>query len=338
MPNIMLTYKCNLNCTYCFADEFVNKKEQDITLENFQKALKFIKTSNNKSVGLIGGEPTIHPLLPEFLEMIIFDKEIEDAVLFTNGLILEPFVRQLTSPKMRLLVNCNSPKDIGEEKFELLKNNLDLLINDYYMKGKITLGINLYSNDLDYKFIIDLLNRYDFDHLRISLTVPNTTNYYKNVIGYFKSRKSYLLKLFSELEKYKILPNYDCNVPPPCIWSADEKKHFEDILEKNEVKKTNLVGAHSHCVPVIDILPDLFAVRCFGFSDFLKVPINEFENLEDLKRYFLFHIDSNAYRICNSADCSRCYYRRTFRCSGGCLAIKKDKLKEVNSGLNELYL
>ena len=29
MPNIMLTYRCNLNCPYCFANEFVNKKNTD---------------------------------------------------------------------------------------------------------------------------------------------------------------------------------------------------------------------------------------------------------------------------------------------------------------------
>ena len=42
MPNIMLTYRCNLKCPYCFANEFVNKKNTDISLENFEKALDFI--------------------------------------------------------------------------------------------------------------------------------------------------------------------------------------------------------------------------------------------------------------------------------------------------------
>ncbi len=33
MPNIMLTYRCNLKCPYCFANEFVNKKNTDISLK-----------------------------------------------------------------------------------------------------------------------------------------------------------------------------------------------------------------------------------------------------------------------------------------------------------------
>ena len=33
MANIFLTRKCNLKCPYCFADEFVNKKNEEVTLE-----------------------------------------------------------------------------------------------------------------------------------------------------------------------------------------------------------------------------------------------------------------------------------------------------------------
>ena len=60
MPNIMLTYRCNLHCPYCFANEFVNKEKTDITIRDFLKAVSFI-TRTESYVGIIGGEPTVHP-------------------------------------------------------------------------------------------------------------------------------------------------------------------------------------------------------------------------------------------------------------------------------------
>ena len=63
MANLFLTRKCNLKCPYCFADEFVNKENEEYTMENFHKAINFIKTMPDERVGFIGGEPTLHPSL-----------------------------------------------------------------------------------------------------------------------------------------------------------------------------------------------------------------------------------------------------------------------------------
>ena len=40
MPNIALLNYCNLNCPYCFANDFIETDEQQImTIENFNKIL-----------------------------------------------------------------------------------------------------------------------------------------------------------------------------------------------------------------------------------------------------------------------------------------------------------
>ncbi len=67
MANIMLTDACNLKCPYCFANEFVNKDKNDITEEAFDEATDFIVgDGTHTSVGLVGGEPTIHPRFEHF--------------------------------------------------------------------------------------------------------------------------------------------------------------------------------------------------------------------------------------------------------------------------------
>lgn len=42
MANIMMTDVCNLRCPYCFANEFVNKDTNEISEENFNRAVDFI--------------------------------------------------------------------------------------------------------------------------------------------------------------------------------------------------------------------------------------------------------------------------------------------------------
>ena len=157
MPNIMLTYLCNLKCPYCFANEFVNRESNRISIENFAKAIDFLTKGGPTRVGLIGGEPTLHPELKTILEMLIGNRHITEATLYTNGLLVDRYINQLVTPKFRLLVNCNSPKDIGEQNFEKLWNNLDMLVNHYYMRDRINLGVNLYNDKFDYSYIVDLL-------------------------------------------------------------------------------------------------------------------------------------------------------------------------------------
>ena len=92
MTNILLTYRCNLHCSYCFANEFVNKENKDITISNFLKAVSFVTKSENADVGLIGGEPTLHPGFLEIMELLIANQRVSQISLFTNGMMLDRFM------------------------------------------------------------------------------------------------------------------------------------------------------------------------------------------------------------------------------------------------------
>lgn len=61
MANIMLTDTCNLKRPYCFANEFVNIDKNEISEQNFKKAVNFILQDGScDAIGLIGGEPILH--------------------------------------------------------------------------------------------------------------------------------------------------------------------------------------------------------------------------------------------------------------------------------------
>ncbi len=341
MSNIMLTYRCNLNCPYCFANEFVNRTDADITEEDFCHAVSFLAAEPGTSVGLIGGEPTIHPKLPEFIRILAKNKNVDHVMVYTNALWLEPLLKVMSEagigPMVRILVNCNSPKVMGANNYERLKSSLDLAFGTYKMGRQIKFGLNLYDNDFDYSFIKELLVRYGQNQLRISLTVPEFGVCGKvDPVEHFNSRKDYLFRFFKEMDEIGVMPYYDCNKPPQCIWTEEEWAWLEWFVSKHRSVATNLIDQKARCKPVVDILPDLRAVRCFGMSDFEKVRIDDFASLRDLQEYFRGKVDAEAFRISPSGVCRDCYDRKTGYCTGGCLGYKQEQIKAANQFVTKL--
>lgn len=327
----MLTYRCNLRCSYCFANEFVNGDNVDISLENFTKAIEFLTREGETSIGLIGGEPTVHPLFSDFLEQIESNEKIVRATIYTNGLLIGKFREYLINPKFYLLINCNAPDIIGANNYKNLCEQLDFIYALKEAKNRISLGINLYSDSMDYTYVIELARKYNVHRLRMSVTVPNLAeNKNQCSLEYLRKRKAFVLKFLEECAKAQILPYYDCNSIPECLWSEIEIKKIKEMIDGVGVKRTNLLGYHAFCRPVIDILPDLNAVRCFGMSDFLKVPINKFENIEDLQNYFINMIDSYVYHISCEKECINCYQRQIQRCAAGCMAFVQRQLELIS--------
>ncbi len=337
MPNIMLTYRCNLHCSYCFANEFVNKADTDITIRNFLKAVSFVTRTGKARIGLIGGEPTLHPGFKAIMELLISNSNVESVTVFTNGLLLDRFVPQLAHPKVRFLVNCNSPLIIGENAFLRMKQNLDLLMLDNNTNGRGALGINLYSDDMDYSYIVELLQRYKQHYVRISLTVPDfSTCGNIDVLGYFKRRKHFLLDFFRKMDSIQVLPAYDCNRPPYCIWTDEEKKWLESYVARYPQIDTDIIGNRSVCYPVIDILPNLQAVRCFGMSDFMKVSIDDFKNIHDMKQFFINEIDSYAFKLSACKECNGCYEQKVSHCITGCMGFKASRIRSSKEAIEHL--
>lgn len=332
MANIMMTDVCNLRCPYCFANEFVNKDKNEISEENFNKAVEFIVGDGSQSsIGLIGGEPTIHSRFERFVRKLINDDRVKTIVIYTNGIAIDKYWDIITHNKIRLLVNCNPPSEIGDNNYKKLCKNLDRLLIDKEFKNFVTLGINMYGDNFEYGYMLEFLKKYHFHHVRVSITVPNMDGD-RNIDAhnYFLKMKPRMLEFFSELMKHKIIPNFDCNKIPSCLVEKEELSIFNEFLSnafiKDNISKSNISNKSVYCSPVIDIRQDLTAVRCFGLSECTKVNILDFKGIKDLEKYYISTIDAYAYNTVYSAKCKECYLRKTLQCSGGCLAFK---IKEI---------
>ena len=332
----MMTDACNLRCPYCFANEFVNTAKNEISEQAFDYATEFILgDGTHHSVGLIGGEPTIHSDFDYLVRKLIRDDRAKDIIIYTNGINIDLYWDIITHKKVHLLINCNSPADIGQKNYRKLCDNLDVLLLQKEFTDNVTLGINMYKFDFEYDYILELLKKYGYHHVRVSITVPNVDEK-RNVDAhtYFNTMKPRMLQFFTELFQNGIVPNFDCNKIPSCLVTDTEilalKQYAEDPVIAQNIAESNVATKLVKCVPVIDIRQDLTAVRCFGLSEWTKQDIRDFKGIKDLENYYLSTVDAFAYSTAYSDKCGDCYLRKTLQCSGGCFAFKINEILNLS--------
>lgn len=336
MPSIILTHRCNLHCPYCFAHDSAGGKADDISVKNLLEAVSFI-TRTESFVALIGGEPLVHPGFQTIMDLLTANPRLKTINLFTNGILADRFIPQITHPKVDVIVNCNSPSDIGEETFARLQRNLDLLFQHRARTNQIHLGFNLYSDDMDYSYMLDLLQRYGLHTVRTSLTVPDFSSCGEvNVLEYFRKRKEGLLKLFRKLYDIGVMAYMDCNHPPYCIWTEEEKAWLKTYIAKCRLNNSKLIDRCAPCSADMTIYPDLQADRCYGMADYLKVRISDFKDVPDVIHYFSNEIDSVAYKLPACEECRNCHEFKTRCCLSGCIGYKSSRIRAVNEAISQL--
>ena len=326
MPNIVLTNKCNLNCSYCFAKELTNQKEQSFSVENFVKAVNFIKSDNNPKIGIVGGEPTIHSDFSKFIEILNNDNEIRNCVIYTNGIELYKYIGILQPAKFGLLINCNSPSDIGY-LYNKLENSLKLLSKSN--KKEFSLGINIYSNTMDYSYIFNLLKIVNQHQLRFSISISNKEKQNSNdILDLLEQYNPIILNFYNDCIKNEIVPYLDCAGIPICIMNDELKKAQLKIgeLQKKYKFYHNILG--TPCSLQVDILPDLTAIRSICYPNYKeKFLISDFKSVSSLTKFFYNSIDVYHNLLFISEKCNECKYRLFGLCNV-CLGFTINKFQE----------
>lgn len=338
MANIMINQVCNLRCKYCFADETVNKPGSncnDMTFEAFQKA---IQISGSGRIGIIGGEPTIHPEFEKFMEYAVDHSNGRNIVLFTNGILLDKYWKWLVRPNVSCLWNFNGPSISGAQ-YEKIRQNADLMFKEFGLQQKITLGLNLYEPDMDYKFFIDTCKDCKVKSVRLAITVPNSQrDFQQDYLVRLRKMKDLLIKVCEELVDVGSIPHLDCTVLPQCIFNESDYERITAFHKKAGVtpNETQFFKTEK-CRPVCDIMPDLSITRCFGCSDVKYLRYHSgydmvegtYRSIEDAVNVFDADFGSLAYMVPGHKDCVDCAFRKRGVCQGGCLGYKKDKILET---------
>jgi len=214
-----LTYRCNLQCPYCYVGDDRNK--QELSTEDWLKVIEQIPFYS--FVTLVGGEPLIrHDFIP-ILEKVC-KKTFGKVNVVSNGILLnDEIFKSFIKTKMMLLSvsldGYGKTHDINRAKdgiFDKVINNLDIL-NAYKKRPMIDIKTIVLENNLDdLPKLYKMCSEKGFEFLSISFLRNNN----------FKQNS----KLFDTF-----VPEFNCNYP---IKKYFDLEHFREVyLEIESLKK-----------------------------------------------------------------------------------------------------
>lgn len=313
MANIAIVNYCNLKCPYCFADDMIHEKTKNLNIDNYRKILEFISRTNQNYVGIIGGEPTLHPNFREILkETNRYCKECDTgATLFTNGIELEKYIPDI-GERIGLLINCNSPQFQSPELYAKHIKTLDRLDELSWFDKKATCGCNIHPGLTDYSYFWTIVDKYHLPRVRVSVVSPAAQYacYRDDKEKYYTMMKPIFLDFCKEAIKRNCILGIDCGHIPMCYFTIEEREIVESICENYN---------QDLCHPVVDITPDFKATACFGAYE--PVDIRDFDCLPQLEDYlFLKHSYPRIQANC-TGKCTTCKKHELLQCQGGCLGF-----------------
>ncbi len=331
MANVLLTEKCVRSCPYCFAKEHMDSSAlPQLSWDNLMYIADFLEISGERKISLLGGEPTLHPQFVDFTTYLIernFHVHVFTSGIMSTERLLESqkYLAHFTTEKLSFTCNLNHP-DISTQK-ETEKINKFL----FAFSHLTTLGFNIYQEDFDFEFLIQVINKYNLErHIRIGLAhpIPGEVNKYIPVEGLKKMARKFV-SYFDLFERFTISPGFDCGMPM-CIFTEKEL---------GRLFKLNKGILKFGCGPAIDIGPDMMVWSCFPLSNIHKRSLYEFNSLQEVNR---FYKDLHA-KIRNEiggiyTDCDTCKYRLNEVCMGGCIAhILNHLYNEAPVRIKEIY-
>ena len=154
---------CNFKCSFCFQADYDGMKEVGLVrglmkmdlfkktvdeLKHFPEKIKKIKIGNH-------GEPTMHKLLPKFIEYIRASDVTEIVEVFTNGSKLEPTLNRalVDSGLQRINISLEGLtseryKEVADVKMDM--EELQANIKDLYdYKNSVNSDLNIYIKVVD---------------------------------------------------------------------------------------------------------------------------------------------------------------------------------------------
>lgn len=206
-----VTNKCNSKCIHCFNWKALNKKENELTLEEINKFTKEI--GNLPSMGFSGGEPFLRNDLNEIIGL---------------------FQKNCNTKDFGIPTNCLMPKQIFDKTKKILENNPNITLTVYIsldgtkdthdeirgLKGAFEKVIETYEL---------LKNLRSFKNFRLKITTTITNRNIHNIpelIFFVKKNMPYVH--FQSFEIMRGLPPKSYVRPPTINQLKDLKRSIFD--------------------------------------------------------------------------------------------------------------
>ncbi len=326
MGNLLITARCNRQCTFCFAKlriaEMIQEKEKGLNMsrEDIRAAMDFMERTEEKSLRLLGGEPTLHP---EFIDIVNEGLQRKFHVhLFTNAIMTKEVADFLAGiPPERLSILCNiSPQASDTDRQKGMRQ--------YALErlgSRVSLGITITEPQFEYQYLIDHIKKFKLrPKLRVGIAQPivGKENVFLKPSEYAAAGHA-IAQMARACVKEDILIGFDCGMTL-CMFSEEDLGTLATCSD----------GYTSVCDPIIDIGPNLDIWHCFPLSEVLNSNLKKFKTRRDAARYYQAVV--GAYRNLGcKPECMQCAFKRRGQCFGGCLAHAMNSLNKLPPRLAE---
>lgn len=279
---------------------------REMTLDNLNKVIGFMKKSEISKFSMIGGEPTLHSRFEEIYDTI--SNNGFSIIIFSNGVIDKHRVQFLSKKNnlKNILLNIRHPKEYSKKNWEQINYTLSKL------NKKITLSFRIYKLDFEAQFLFDLIHEYKLKRL-INWAIACPSLLSKNDYIRLEDHEKVVERMvsFSTESKKRKIRWYSDSGFILCAFSDGKLEQLKDNV--GFVPETN-------CFPAIEVAPDLRVFRCYGLASKSRpgLKLMDFNNLFEVERYFF--VKSLSFKRVGGMDkCFKCKYIISQECAGGCM-------------------
>lgn len=265
MLKVSITYKCNVECRYCFAKGLINEFPIDMSINNFYRLITWGKEKGYDNISFVGGESTIHPQFTEMLEICYRNRMF--IQINTNNLFSHRIIPKLNRHWIFSIIINYMLGDLNNEQKALFRDNLK------QMQGrKIPFGFSYILNyeKEDWLELSQDLKRYNPCYLWACLPVPGVSRQ-SSFAEILNNIRPLLEKIF-QLQDTCIKLNVPFNIfrpLPSCVFSQKEWQKIRKIFPFFAFMRC-LLGYKGNYASMVLINPDLSIFPCS--SVFIKGP------------------------------------------------------------------
>jgi radical SAM protein with 4Fe4S-binding SPASM domain len=288
----------------------------------FTKCLDFCEQGDGFNVTVSGGEPTLHPLLVDFLELLA-KRRCGEVVMTTNGTLVSDEMlsrlKRIKLPQITVQISLDSPDEEAHDKFRGVKGSFKKTTNTISRVRKAglfpSMRCTFTPDNVDraeemVKLAIDLGSR----RIGLGSVVPTGAAKDNHTLIFSPEKKKKLLESMLQLrEKYR--DSIEVVSGDPLKFCLEKSSWYKDnISRKDEV---GYFGGCEAGVSGINVDSDGNVTPCA----LLKIPIVNLAGMsvkEAQQKYCESEIIKNLFDRSYHGKCGSCDLKRL---CGGCRAI-----------------